>query len=228
MYEDRPEKDTPPEIRQMLTEYGGKTAEGWPAWRLVLAQNCRMQCFGRMSHAPKVKDTSDLDLRELTPERTEEGSYWIPRYRAKGWILQRWFPPHTWGTRQAWEQEKAHDGIHRLRGKYPENGDYFLLAGPWNSIDEAGDLRACIQQWNRAQMSNPNNFEVYFRQEMRRERREQQEEFDRFETTLEIYRKTEILPVLKGSSQAAQRVRNRIQQGLGQGKHLGACEAWGS
>lgn len=228
MYEDRPEKDTPEAVRALLREYGGVTAHGWPIWRLVLAENCRMQCFGVMRHAPRVKDTSELDLRETAPERVEEGVFWLRRYpQTRGWILQRWFPPHVWGARQDWERQKAEDGVTRMRGKFPAQGDYFLMAGPWRSIEMAGDLRLPIQALNRAARDNPTNFETYFRQQLREERREQQEQIERFETTLEIYRRTEVLPILKSASPLAQRARNRVQQQIHLPSHLGASDAWG-
>lgn len=227
-HEDRPEKDTPQHIRNMLIEYGGRVPDGRPLWRLVLAQNCRLQCFGVMRHAPKVKDSSELDLRLVEPERVREGEFWVPRYKSKGWILQRWFPPQTWGTKEFWEREKSEDGITRLRGKFPEHGDYFLMAGPWDSIEQAGDLRKPIQMLMREWNNQPTNYERYFRELLRQDHEEQQNAIERYETTLEIYRKTEVLPILKGTSQAAQRVRNQLQQSMGSTAHLGACETWGN
>ena len=228
MYEDRPEKDTPEAISKMLAAYGGRVPDGRPLWRLVLAQNCRMQAFGVMRHAPKVADASELDLGEVQAERVEEGAFWIPRYKLPGWVLQRWFPPQTWGTRAEWESHRAEDGVTRLRGKYPENGDYFTMAGPWDSIDAAGDLRAAVQIAVRFHAQSPTNFERYFRDELRKEKQERAEAIERYETTLEIYRKTDLLPVLKGTSRFAQKVRTEIQTRLGNAAHVGACEVWGN
>lgn len=227
-YDDTPEKDTPAAIRKMLAEYGGRAPNGGAAWRLVLAQNCRAQCFGIRRHAPQVADTSELDLRVVAPERVEEGSFWVQRYKCKGWILQKWFPPTAWGSREDWEREKSEDGITRLRAKYPENGDYFMMAGPWRAIEDAGDLITEIQRCNRAQMKNPVSWDRYFADELRKDKQEREEEIRQYETTLEIYRKTQLLPVLKSASQAAQRVRNQIQASMGSSMHLGASEMWGS
>jgi hypothetical protein len=227
-YEDRPEKDTPAGVRKMLFEYGGRTPDGGPAWRLVLAQNCRIQCFGTMTHAPQAKDQTELDMRETKPDRIEEGAFWVRRYKCKGWILQKWFPASTWGTREEWESRKAADGVTRLHGKYPENGDYYMMAGPWRSIEHVGNLIVEIQKVNRSQQKHPSNWDRVFREYLRQDREERESRIHEYETTLEIYRKTQILPVLKSTSSSAQRVRNEIQSGMGSGAHMGASEMWGN
>ena len=45
MYEDRPEKDTPPSILKDLREYGGLSPDGQPIWRLVLAENVLLKYY---------------------------------------------------------------------------------------------------------------------------------------------------------------------------------------
>lgn len=114
MYEDRPEKDTPLWIGEELADYGGLSPDGQPLWRIVRAENCRQQCFGTMNHIdPAVLSgmTDETRPTDIVPDRIEEGEFWIPKYRVKGWILQRWFPASVWGTREKWEGERAKDDL---------------------------------------------------------------------------------------------------------------------
>src|SRR5208282_2351070 len=161
MYEDRPEKDTPQNIIDELTEYGGCAPDGkTPIWRLVLAQNCRIHCFGRFNEIANRPIADDSRPTDLVPDRIYEGEGWVPRYKkVKGWILQRWFPPSTWGTRESWEGQRAQDGRTRLLAAFPQAGDYKEMpVGPWKTIAEVGDLKAAIRCYNAQQRANPVNW----------------------------------------------------------------------
>ena len=210
----------------MLAEYGGCIPDGRPVWRMVLAQNVRIRATGIMRHAPKLSAAVDFDASHVQAEHVEEGTFWVPRYSFQGWILERWLPPTSWGSRAAWEQTRTDDGTSRLLGPYPENGDYWMLAGPWSSIDEAGDLRAAIRDVNRATTQNPVNWELHVRTQLALEKAQREDRIRDFETQLEAHRKAELLPTLQSTSKAAQRVRNAALQMVGKREHAGASAAW--
>lgn len=123
-----PLRDTPKALTYALTEFGGTTPWGQPMWRVVRAENVRELRFGTMRHMPRVSAESDIaDLMEVEPERFQSGAMWLPRYDVTGWILERWFPPETWGAAYEWESTLAEDGVTRSLGDFPRHGDYFMV-----------------------------------------------------------------------------------------------------
>jgi hypothetical protein len=230
-YEDRPEKDTPDEVQAALREYGGLSPDGQPIWRLVLAQNCRVRCFGTMNHvAPGVVENMPEDAKptDIIPDRIEEGEFWIPRYTVKGWILQRWFPASSWGTRQNWEGQRAKDGRTRLLAAWPQRGDYMMMpCGPFKSIESAGDLKAAIRCYNIQQRRNPVNWENYMRAQQALEEAERQQLADQYAEEIAAEHRLGYASVLRSVSESAQKVRNTISRSTAGGVNLGASEKWG-
>jgi hypothetical protein len=231
VYEDRPEKDTPQHIQDELREYGGLSPDGQPIWRLVLAQNCRIHCFGRQNHIAVGRIeaiTDDTRPTDIVPDRIEEGEFWIPRFKVKGWILQRWFPAFVWGSRQAWESERAQDGRTRLLAAYPQAGDYMVMpCGPWKTIAEAGDLRGAIRCYNAQQRANPANWENYMLAMTALEAEERKLAADEFAEELEAQHRLGFSGVLRTVSNAAQEVRNVISRATAGGMQLGSDTKWG-
>ncbi len=230
MYEDRPERDTPPWIMEQLRVYGGESPNGQPIWRLVLAENCRIHCFGTLNHIQPgvIESISDTTRpNDIVPDRIEEGDFWVPRYRQQGWILQRWFPASTWGTRAQWEGERAKDGRTQLLAAYPQCGDYMVMpCGPWRTLSEVPDLRAAIRSYTFQQESNPVNWDNHTKAMVAMEAYERQAEAEAFAEELEVQYRMAVSPVLRSSSKAAQRVRNQIAESVG-GVNLGSAEKWG-
>ncbi len=229
-YEDRPEKDTPDDILAELTEYGGLSPSGQPIWRLVLAQNCRVHCFGWRNHI--ARNTAEMGEFErptnIEPDRIEDGEFWIPRYRIEGWILQRWYPPMMWGSRQQWESEKARDGRRRLLAAYPQAGDYMMVpVGPWKTLGEVGDLKAAIRAYNMAQRRNPANWANYEAAQLAFEESERQASVDAYATEMAAQFREGAAGVLRTASETAQRFRGRIAGMIGTDQNLGAGDKWG-
>lgn len=230
MYGDHAERKTPAEIRRLLLEYGGKTPTGLPMWRLVEAGDCRILCQGRMHHFPRGVDFSIERAAEIRPDSISGGVMLLPRYRdipGHQWILQKWFPPSVWGSAADWRLHRAEDPDTPLFvQEFPANGDYFMLAGPWNSIEEAGDLRAALRTYLRSLLSRPKDAQNYVRQLMAEEVSERQERLEKLEK--EIYRaEVEHRQMLTSVSSEAQRLRNLIAEQAGVDGHLSASEAWG-
>lgn len=232
MYEDRPEKDTPQSILDELREYGGESPNGQALWRLVLAQNCRIHCFGSMNHIAKGRLAAIGDDPQakgsFQPDRIEEGEFWVPRYRVEGWILQRWFPAHIWGSKAKWESEKARDGRTRLLAAFPQAGDYMMMAGTWPSIALAGDLRAAIRCYNLQQRNNPVNWPNHLEAMTRFEEIERQKASDVYAEEMSAMHRESLAGVLRSTSSAAQEFRNVVSKHTANNVNLGASEKWGS
>ncbi len=233
MFEDRPEKDTPAWIQSELREYGGLSPDGQTIWRLVLAQNCRIHCFGTKNHMPdgfKHSQMSDDPEAKgsLVPSRIEEGEFWIPRYRIRGWILQRWFPASVWGSKARWEGEKANDGRTRLLAAYPQRGDYMMMpCGPWKTIAEAGDLKGAIRCYNVQQRRNPVNWENHIQSMTVFEEQERQQAAASYAEEMATQHRLGVGSILRSVSTSAQKFRNVVAEHTAGGVNLGASEKWG-
>lgn len=230
MYEDRPEKDTPEWLQAELREYGGLSPDGQPIWRMVLARNCRIRCFGTMNHISQ--DTAALPefarATDVVPDRIEEGEFWIPRYKVNGWILQRWFPASAWGLKEKWEQEKARDGRTRLLAAFPQRGDYMVMpCGPWQTIAEAGDLKAAIRCYNVQQRRNPANWENHTQAMLAFEEQERQQNADAYYEEMCAQHREVLAGTLRSVSESAQKFRNAVSKQTAGGVNLGASEKWG-
>lgn len=119
-------RDTPRALTAELARYGGLNPHGQPNWRVVLAANVLEQSFGVMRHMPLV--TADSDVTDIEPEKVEAGEFWTPRYQQNGWILERWFPPTTWGSPLDWRLATAQDGVTRMMGEWPRHGDWWMVS----------------------------------------------------------------------------------------------------
>ena len=231
LYEDRPEKDTPDFILAELHEYGGESPDGQPIWRLVRAENCRIRCFGTLNHVNPdiVKNWSETAKpTDLVPDRIEEGEFWIPRYRVKGWILQRWFPASMWGSKERWESEKAKDGRRRLLAAWPQSGDYMMMpCGPWKSWQDAGDLKAAIRTYNIQQRRNPVNWQNHLMAMTAFEEQERQQAADEYAAEIAAMHREAFGSALRTVSESAQELRNVISKHGAGGINLGASEMWG-
>lgn len=233
MYEDHPEKDTPQQILDELRDYGGESPDGQPIWRFVLAQNVRVHCFGPRNHIEKgriaeISKTDDAHAKGgFQPDRVEDGEHWIPRYNAQGWILERWFPSHIWGTKDKWESEKARDGRTRLLAAYPQQGRYLLMAGPWTSIEMAGDLKSAIRTYNVIRSRNPVNWDNELQRMARFEELERQEIADNYAEEIAAQHREAVAPMLRSVSTSAQEFRNVVAAQTAGGVNLGASEKWG-
>ena len=229
-YEDRPEKDTPEWIQKELREYGGESPDGQPIWRLVLARNCRMRCFGTMQTVEQDIEALPDDAKptDVNPARIEEGEFWIPRYDIDGWILQRWYPASTWGTREKWEGEKSRDGRTRMMAAYPQRGDYMMMpCGPWKTIVEAGDLKGAIRCYNVQQRRNPANWENHMKAQLAFDGQRRQAKADAYAEEIAAQHRLALAGTLRSVSTSAQKFRNAVSKHTAGGVNLGASEKWG-
>lgn len=222
-----PENDAPTPIREAITRFGGKTPYDKPMWRVCIAEHC-IAIRGGIFHewpggeleAITLGPGGKMIFNKVTPTSVKSGLMEVPRYPAEGWILEKWFPAHMWGPRAWWESIRAEDGT-PMMGPYPEQGEYFLIAGPWPTCPQISDIEAAIQVYEHNRAKVPVDLDMAVSQAMRDEEDLQKQRFEALVKELELYRTSEILPVMKSTSLAAQAVRNDIQKRLGLKSHLG-------
>jgi hypothetical protein len=142
----------------------------------------------------------------------------VPRYPHQGWILERWMPPHMWGTEDQWRQQKSEDGT-PMMGPFPKEGDYFMICGPFPKIPEWGDMENAIANYECQQRLRPENFAAAIAQAIKDEKDLQEKKVQRFEEELEQRRKSDLLPVMKSGSLAAQRFRQTLARMAHQSGH---------
>lgn len=223
MVEDRPEMETPARVRAMLRAYGGATPDGRPLWRLILAQAKRLRVEGVMRTMPK--DTHEewsggsLEVAVPAPDRVEEGVFHVPRYKFKGWILERWFPASAWGSEEFYDaQRHGADGRTRMMQAAPRAGDYFMLDGPWPTIEAAGDLRVRVREWMRQEIEKPKDWAAYLQGELAEEAYERARLCSEYESEMLAISRSMAGPVLASLSRAAQQFRNQVAIGIGRGE----------
>ncbi len=156
-----PLRDTPPEVTDKLTRWGGKNEYGEPNWRIILAENHVVQRSGMWTEFAEDTEqvhfesrTHDVhyETRQIAPDAIRIGMFWVPLYQVTGWILERWFPASSYGTKDQWESALSQDGTTPMMGPFPARGGYFMLSGggPWPEIPLLDDVRAAISQWENS------------------------------------------------------------------------------
>jgi hypothetical protein len=149
-------RDTPPHVVAKLLSWGGKNPYGEVNWRVILAQNHLVQRAGVWTDFDPNTDMVEFTgvdykfhSRQIAPDRVRVGMFWVPLYQVRGWILERWFPPLAYGSKEQWESALSQDGETPMMGPFPERGGYFMLSGggPWDEIPNLEDIRQAIATW---------------------------------------------------------------------------------
>jgi hypothetical protein len=209
-------RETPREVQREVTRYGGLNPYGKPAWRVVLAQNVLEQSFGTMRHMPRV--SAEADIADIEPERYESGEFWTPRYMTPGWILERWFPAHAWGSQDEWEQTTSEDGITKLKGGFPRNGDYFMVGdGPFGELPPVDYWKREIAKLLREEAEQPGDAAALMSRHLYMERVAEQARRDAYVAEVNHLHRAVTDPLLTTVSRTAQRVRNELADDLGWG-----------
>ena len=196
-------------------------------WRLVLAQNCLITTNGIMHElepgevACFAAGPDGKRFYQKPQDRVTAGRFEVPKYPCEGWVLERWFPASTWGTPEEWKSHKSEDGS-TIMGEYPTQGDYWMLAGPFEKIPELGDLENAIAMHKRAMATAPTSYANVLRQTVLDQETARETRRQKLEDELAYMRKNELVPVLKSGSLEAQRFRNKLNESIGDRSHLGA------
>lgn len=214
-------RDTPQEVTREITRYGGLNPFGKPNWRVVLGQNVREQCFGTMRHMPCV--SADADITGIEPERFESGELWVPRYSVPGWVLERWFPEHAWGSQDAWEAVTAADGVTRMKGAWPRQGDYFMVGeGPFTEMPPTEWWKKQIAQLLREEAAMPHDPAINLSRHLYMERVREEARREAYLSEVDYIHRSVTDPMLATVGRTAQRVRDRIAEDTGFSGHFSA------
>lgn len=229
----QPIQHAPESLRKQITKFGGTVASGVPTWRLVVANSVRRRFDGRLPVWPAgeiktsefVRDEKNGTLfqvpKHVAPDRWEMGPHYIPKYPCQGWILERWMPPHIFGDKDTWEKQRDQWGD-PIMGPFPNEGDYWMLDGPWERIPELSLIERSIASTERDRNNQPQFFEFTLKRLIKEQEDDEEKAFQKWEAELAKYCKSEIDPIFKTLSLGAQRVRDEVQKSLGEGSHLGA------
>ena len=196
-------------------------------WRLVLAQNCIVKASGILHELP----TGEISCFAIAPDgkrvyekpadKISAGTFELPKYPCDGWILEKWFPPEVWGSRDEWKSHRSEDGS-TIMGEYPSRGDYWMLAGPFERIPDLADLRQAIDMHRQTMATKPVDYANMLKQTILDQETAREQRRNKLEADLAYMRKNELVPVLKSGSLAAQRFRNKLNKSIGDRTHLGA------
>lgn len=219
-----PSTDAPLAVRKRIKEYGGLNPFGVPNWRVCLAQHVIKKSAGIL-HDWGGGELSQFEVdargvvhyHDLHPKSVRTGVFELPRYQHDGWIVERWMPAHIWGSREDWASHKAADGS-QINGPYPNEGDYFMLHGPYDKIPEIGDIELAIRLYECERANRPRNFERAVSLAIRDEDDRRMRAKEKFIKDLEHIRK-DIEAVQKGTSLSAQAVRQQLNAQLGITSH---------
>lgn len=234
---DAADRSTPAPIRKELARFGGLNPYNRANWRIVLAQDRLCRRGGVFTTMPSG-DVKTIELepiirngrkvylqhvREIKPESVVTGTRDVPKYPVQGWVLERWFPASKYGGRSAWEAVKSSDGVTPMMGPYPHEGDYFMLAGPFSRIPELTDLRESIAMHIRMENEQPESYHQLMLQQINEEQEEMEKAYQKCLSDLAHFYESEVEPVLKGTSLAAQRIRNDMAEAMGDRSHQGVA-----
>lgn len=230
MITDAADRSTPTDIREELGRYGGLNPYGRAHWRVVLAQErlCRRggvfktMPTGDVAVIEVDPKTFEVHRREVKPERVVTGIRDVPKYPVRGWILERWFPASHY-NKQEWERAKSSDGVTPMMGPFPHEGEYFMLGGPWAKVPEMADMKMAIAMHLREEATRPRNYAEVLRQEIEADRLEEERTMAKAYDDLAHFYDSEVEPVLKGTSLGAQRIRNEMQDAMGERSHQGVA-----
>lgn len=223
-----PELDAPSAIQKALAQHGGQVpGQNRAMWRLVLAQNCIVKASGILHQLP----TGEISCFAIAPDgkrvyekpadKISAGTFELPKYPCDGWILEKWFPPEVWGSRDEWKSHRSEDGS-TIMGEYPSRGDYWMLAGPFERIPDLADLRQAIDMHRQTMATKPVDYANMLKQTILDQETAREQRRNKLEADLAYMRKNELVPVLKSGSLAAQRFRNKLNKSIGDRTHLGA------
>lgn len=207
-----PTRDTPRQLLAELTRYGGLNPFGVPLFRVVLAQNVREQTFGTMRHMPLIDVDAVDDVPEVEPERFSSGEIWVPRYNQEGWILERWFPAHAWGSQGDWEHETAQDGVTRLKGAFPRQGDYFMVNDEYFAQPQAAEFwKGEIQKCLRDQEALPGDPATILGRNLYMHRTKQEKREEDYREEVNRIHRSIVDPMLATIGRTAQMLRDQIR-----------------
>jgi hypothetical protein len=210
---------------------------GFPMFRVVHSEFVYEQIGGEWSDwdesipyddRGKLSNIVDVDGKPMPltkPLRTVTEIRTIPKYvnlEEQGWILERWFPPHKFGSP---EEHYSHvvpgTSVPKL-GPYPDRGAYVMLTGPFPevpSIDFLQDFIGYHQSITEAIMDQ--DVEAYIKQRVYdREKAAEKKQKEGVQASTDRMM-DHAKGILLGTSLAAGRLRSRAAERMGIRSHVG-------
>lgn len=227
----------PVAIQRFIKSYGGTNPYGEPKWRLAIAAEIFVKEAGVWRDWAEGLTTAekggmnfttnpegsgmDFERHDNKPTRVVTEIREKRKYpQSEGWILERWFPASTYGTRDDWHSFKAADGMTSMLGPYPEKGDYEYCYGPWEHIPTTDVIQTRISQHMAQINGRTGSPESRQREAMQRfELEEEQAEAKRKEEYMAMFR-DELSPWHSASLEAS-RWRNELAERVGIRSHIG-------
>jgi hypothetical protein len=107
-----------------------------------------------------------------------------------------------------------------MNGPYPAEGDYFMTnLKPFPKLPEWSDLENAISNWECQERLKPTDFAMAIKMAIKNEQEWLEKRREKFEQELEERRKSDLLPVMKSGSLAAQRFRQTLARMAHQSGH---------
>ena len=224
-------------IRDTLQRRSLEAPGGYPVFRVVHSEYVFEQLGGEWNdwddnvpvadrgQISNLLDAQGQPVAMANPIRVVTEIRTVPTYCAletQGWVLERWFPAHLFGSPEAHYADVVPGTSIPRRGPYPERGKYVMLTGPFPeqpSIDFLQDFISSRQQWFETVQAQ--EIEAYIRQRCY----DQQQAYDKKrakdlqESVARM--KDASQGVLLGSSLAAGRIRNAAAERMGIRSHVG-------
>jgi hypothetical protein len=153
-------------------------------------------------------------------DRITSGYMEVPKYPHRGWIMERWMPPHLYGSKEEWSAHKSEDGT-PMMGPFPEQGGYFMINGPFVKMPDWSDMENAMKHYECEQRLKPSNFAAALKQAIKDEKDELEARQRKMEEEIEKMRQSELVPMLKSTSLSAQRFRQHLNAMVGDRGQLG-------
>lgn len=227
----------PKETLRFIKRYGGTNPYGHPNWRLVVAADVLVKEAGVWRDWAEGLTTAEKGGLNFSPSKEVVGMNFqrydnkpirvvtevreTPKYpESDGWILERWFPASSYGTRQDWHSYKSVDGITPMLGPYPEEGSYEMQYGPWLKTPAISTIQALISSYTNQMAHKRGTPESRAQEYLMRFQYQYDEAEKKRKAEYTAMMKDELTP-MHSSSLAASRWRNRLAENAGISEHIG-------
>lgn len=222
----------PEQMKKSIAEFGGLNPFGKPHYRLIVASDRMVkeagvwqdwqeglasgERGGMVAHEGGLVPSSNKPIRVVSEMRE------VCRYpHLSGWIIERWFPSSTFGTREQWDGFVAVDGITPILGPYPAEGDYDMLPiGPWQHMPSIETVRIVVRSNIQTMDGRVGTPEARAREFINRRNWENEQKEKKKREAWE-YQLHDSLTPMHSSSLGASRWRNEVAKRAGITEHIG-------
>jgi hypothetical protein len=221
----------PESIQEFLENYGGRTPNGEPMWRLVLCSSVYWKLAGDFKiwdERVPLNERGGIDMWhggkqfDTRPIRVESGMVERRKYpHIEGWILQKWFPSSFY-SKAFWEapENAMFDGTPKL-GPWPQFGDYELMSGPYERVPTTDKLRDEIAEYHNRIETAPASIEQRTLLALAAAQEEEDQYAARLDAKLDAFIRDRST-YIKSSSLEAGRIRTELAKRCGITEHVGA------